>query len=238
MDGVVSKLSHGGNGGDGGSRHAVDVDLIGDFTGGVLLGAIPRDVASLTALVAGLPSSVERTAVGGSAVTGDVAQLAASVALHGLGLAIPSEVVRAATLVTGSWARTTSEATTAAAVRTRVSAAGNGGAATHWANGVGTSTGQVARLTTVVAATASASAAQAEGRAVGLDVAETLAVVALLGLSGTRKRATIGLVAGLLAVVAESLGGGANFSVVANIATLVAGTAREGRHDDGVMKFF
>jgi hypothetical protein len=50
-------------------------------------------------------------------------------------------------------------------------------------------------LTTVVAATASASAAQAEGRAVGLDVAETLAVVALLGLSGTRKRATIGLVA-------------------------------------------
>jgi hypothetical protein len=38
-------------------------------------------------------------------------------------------------------------------------------------------------------------------------------------------------------VVAESLGGGANFSVVANVATLVAGTAREGRHDDGVMKF-
>jgi hypothetical protein len=140
MDGVVSKLSHRGNGGDRGSRYAVDVDLGTDFTSGILLRAVPRDVAGFTALVAGLPSSVERTAVGGSAVAGDVAQLAASVALHGLGLAIPRKVVRAATLITGSGARAASKATTAAAVGTRISAASNGGAATHGTDGVGTST--------------------------------------------------------------------------------------------------
>jgi hypothetical protein len=50
-------------------------------------------------------------------------------------------------------------------------------------------------LTTVVAAAGSASAAQTEGRTIGLDVAKTLAVVALLGLSSTRKRAAIGLMA-------------------------------------------
>ena len=36
----------------------------------------------------------------------------------------------------------------------------------------------------------------------------------------------------LLAVVAKALGRGANLGVVANIATLVAGTARQGRHGD------
>lgn len=44
-------------------------------------------MASLTALVAGLASSVERTTVRGSAISGDVAELAASIALHGLCLA-------------------------------------------------------------------------------------------------------------------------------------------------------
>lgn len=54
---------------------------------------------------------------------------------------------------------------------------------------------KVAGLATVVAAAAGASTAQAEGRAVSLDVTKTLAVVALLGLSGSGKRATVGLVA-------------------------------------------
>lgn len=49
-------------------------------------------------------------------------------------------------------------------------------------------------LATVVATTAGTSTAQAEGRAVSLNVAETLAVVALLGLGSSGKRASVGLV--------------------------------------------
>lgn len=58
---------------------------------------------------------------------------------------------------------------------------------------------KVTRLATVVAPAAGASTAQAESRAVSLNVAKTLAVVALLGFGGTGKRAAIGLVARLLA---------------------------------------
>jgi hypothetical protein len=57
----------------------------------------------------------------------------------------------------------------------------------------------VTGLAAAVAAAAGASAAQAESRAVSLDVAKTLAVVALLGLGSTGQRAAVGLVAGLLA---------------------------------------
>ena len=88
------------------------------------------------------------------------------------------------------------------------------------------------RLAAVVAATGSGVAGQAESRAVGLDVTKTLAVIALLGLSGARKRAAVRLVARLLAVVAKALRGGADLGIVADIATLVASTTRERRHDD------
>lgn len=54
---------------------------------------------------------------------------------------------------------------------------------------------KMAGLATVVATAAGTSTAQAEGRAVSLNVAETLAVVALLGLGGSGKRASVGLVA-------------------------------------------
>lgn len=57
----------------------------------------------------------------------------------------------------------------------------------------------MARLAAVVAATAGGRATQAEGRAVRLDMAETLAMIALLGLSGAWEGAPIGLVAWLLA---------------------------------------
>ena len=43
-------------------------------------------------------------------------------------------------------------------------------------------------------------------------------------------RAAVALVAGLLAVVAEALGRGADLGVVADIATLVARATGEGRH--------
>jgi urease gamma subunit len=54
---------------------------------------------------------------------------------------------------------------------------------------------QVAGLAAVIASATGGSAAQAESRAVGLDVAESLAVVALLGLSRAREGAAVGLVA-------------------------------------------
>jgi hypothetical protein len=56
-------------------------------------------VASLTALVASLASSAEGTSVGSRAVPRDVTELAAGVALHSLGLAIPGEVVGSTALV-------------------------------------------------------------------------------------------------------------------------------------------
>lgn len=54
---------------------------------------------------------------------------------------------------------------------------------------------KVAGLSAVVAAAAGAGAAQAQGRAVGLNMAKTLAVVALLGLRAAGKRAAVGLMA-------------------------------------------
>lgn len=65
------------------------------------LSAVTADVAERSAAVAGLAGGVERTTVRGGAIAGDMARLAASVALHGLSLAVTSEVVRATTLVAG-----------------------------------------------------------------------------------------------------------------------------------------
>lgn len=59
----------------------------------------------------------------------------------------------------------------------------------------------MAGLTAVVAATAGTSTAQTKGRAVRLHMTETLAVIALLGLSGARKRASVRLMTGLLAYI-------------------------------------
>jgi len=58
-------------------------------------------MACLAAAITGLAGGVEGTAVGGGAVAGDVAELAAGVALHGLSLAVAREVVGAAALVAG-----------------------------------------------------------------------------------------------------------------------------------------
>jgi hypothetical protein len=225
-------LSHGGNGSNRGSRDAANVDLRRDLSnsGGALLGAIARDVSSLAALVACLAGSVEGTAVGSGAVSGDVTELAAGVALHSLSLAITGKVVGATALVASGRARATGETTSA--VATGEAAATHRSTTAHRtrANGVGAGASKMTRLATVVTTAAGTSTAQAEGRAVSLNVAETLAVVALLGLGSSGKRASVGLVAGLLAVVAEALSRRADLSVVANIATLVASTSREGRH--------
>lgn len=87
-------------------------------------------MTSFTTLVASLASSVERTTVGSSAVSGDVTELAASVALHSLSLTCKTELamlqlsassnkhtiarkmVRSAALVASSRAGSTSKSTT------------------------------------------------------------------------------------------------------------------------------
>lgn len=84
----------------------------------------------------------------------------------------------------------------------------------------------MAGLAAVVASAVATGSGQAEGRAVSLDVSKSLAVVALLRLGGTRERTLVRLVSRLFAVVAKTLGGGAYLGVVANVATLVACSAR------------
>lgn len=90
-------------------------------------------MTGLGALVADLAGGAEGTAVGGSAVTGDVAQLAAGVALHGLGLAVTGKVVGATTLVAGRGAGETAKAAAAALEAT----AGSGGTASTGGSGAG-----------------------------------------------------------------------------------------------------
>lgn len=234
--GLFGFLSNRGHGGNGSSSEtltrvaSVQVVLLDLAVGVGLVGAVARDVAGLAALVAGLAGSVEGTAVGSSAIAGDVTELAAGVALHGLSLAVAGKVVRATALVAGSGASTASKATTS---ETAEAATANGSTAGDASGRVGASAHVVTGLAAVVAAAGRTGTADAEGRAVSLDVAETLAVVALLGLGATRKRAFAGLVVGLLAVVAESVGGGAGLGVVAEFTTLVARATREGRHGDG-----
>lgn len=165
------------------------------------LGAVLGDMADLAAPVAGLAGRIgERAAVGRGAVARDVSQLAAGVALHGLGLAVPSKVVRPSALVAQSRATAGVAATESAVASTghASAAAGTGDAA------VGALPRQMADLAAAIAATARG-ATQAQRGAVSLDVAEALAVVALLRLRCARVRAAVGLVPGLLAVVAETL---------------------------------
>lgn len=172
------------------------------------LSAVAGDMASLATAIAGLARGVERAAVGGGAVARDVAQLAASVALHSLGLAVARKVIGASALVAGGRTRASSVSTP----ETSISAARSASAATDSASSrVRAVTGQVASEATRVASSARAGTAQAQSRAVGLDVAKALAVVALLRLSGARVGASVRLVAGLLAcarsVLVERCGG-------------------------------
>lgn len=173
---------------------------------GALVGrAVARDVASLGALVANLAGGAERAAVGRGAVTRDVAELAAGVALHGLSLAVAGEVVGATALVAGGGTGVATESAaestleTASATTGTAASGGTSGSASSGSSRVcavalesgyyhfdsipgfeaGTY-GKVAGLAAVVA-TAIRAAVQTQGGAVSLDVAKTLAVVALLG---------------------------------------------------------
>lgn len=160
-------------------------------TSSSLLGAVARDVASLTTLVAGLTSSVQRSAVGGRAVARDVSELAAGITLHSLSLAVTGKVVGATALVAGGSPRTGETATAAKATSVGSTANRRTSTAHVDAGGVGACASQMARLAAVVAATAGAGTAQAQGRAVGLNMAKALAVVALLSLGGAREGALV-----------------------------------------------
>lgn len=146
-----------------------------------ILRAVPRDMPSLAAAVARLARLVERPAVRRRAVARDVAKLAASVALHGLRLAVAREVVRATAFVAHRSAIGTREAATESTSWGSAGAAADRSGVRGWA---------VARemtgLAAGVAASAANAAAQAQGWAVGLNVAEALAVVALLRLGRAR----------------------------------------------------
>ena len=81
----------------GGRSHTVDL---------ASLRTVLRDVAHLAASIAGFASfAVHGATVWRGAIPGDMAKLAASVALHGLGLAIAGEMVWSAALVASCRAR-------------------------------------------------------------------------------------------------------------------------------------
>lgn len=108
----ISLSSRSSRGRRGGSLGSSQVTLFLGLAVGVLRGAVARDVTSLATSIAGLPGRVERTTIGSSAVTGDVSEFAASVALHRLGLAVASKVVGPAALVASCGTRSSAETPT------------------------------------------------------------------------------------------------------------------------------
>lgn len=185
-------------------------------------------MAGLTTLVAGLASSAEWSSVWRGAVTADVTELAAGKALQSLSLAVSGKVVALSALVASGWAWSTDKCTAWCESSLETSTWGKSTASdSWWCSAV---TGKMALKTARVAASGGAS--EAESWAIGLNVANAGAGVALLGLGGAWQWAAVGLVPWLLAVIAETLGGGALVGGVANLATFVAGATGEVGHCD------
>ena len=149
--------------------------------------AILGDVTSLATAVAGLASSVEGAAIGSGTVARDVSQLAAGIALHGLRLAVTSIVVRSSALVASRWTSTSSKSTT----ESSIPATRNASSTARARVGVGARAGKMARLSAVVAASTDTSTAQTEGRTIGLNVAQALAVITLFRLGRARMGAGV-----------------------------------------------
>ena len=175
----------------------------------VLLGAVPRNVAGLATMVTALACGIQGSTAGSGAIARDVAELSASIALHRLRLAVSGEVVRASALVASS-ARSTGETATGI---TTIASTRNWSAAAQTVRSVGAGTldtvrrnhvtearepvayDEMAELAAVVATPGGrASAAQAKRWAVGLNVTQTLAVVALLCVGSAREGAIAGFV--------------------------------------------
>lgn len=101
-------------------------------------------------------------------------QFAASVALHGLSLAVPREVVGSAALVASGRAGAATKSAPEASI------ASARGTTAHPSARVRAVAGQMTGQATAIASTAGSSAAEAQGGTVSLDVAEALAMIALL----------------------------------------------------------
>lgn len=183
-------------------------------------------MSGLTALVAGLASSAEWSAIWRSAVTANVAELAAGEALQSLSLAVSGEVVALTALVAGGWAWSSDESSAWGKSSLESTAWSESTTASAWWGGA--VAGKVSLKAARVAA--SSGSGKTEGWAIGLDVSNAGAGVALLCLGGAWQWAAVGLVSWLLAVVAETLSGGALVGGVSDLATFVAGAAGEGGH--------
>lgn len=104
-------------------------------------------------------------------------KLATGIAFHRLSLTVAGKVVGATALVASGRARAASEASPEASIAAAGAASSTAQATS---SGVRAIAGQMASQAAAVATSARASSAQAQSRAVRLDVAEALAVVALL----------------------------------------------------------
>lgn len=84
-------------------RNRAQIDIGGDrLSSGFLVRAVPCNVSCLVASVAGFTRSIERATPGCSALLANMPEFAASIALHGLRLAVTSKVVGPTALVASS----------------------------------------------------------------------------------------------------------------------------------------
>lgn len=146
-----------------------------DLTVSSLGWAVTRDVSSLTALVASFASSVERSTIRSSAVSGDMTELATGVAFHCLGLAISGKVIWPTALVAGCRARSTSKATTRSKSTTESTTRGTNTTASTWnrawASWAWACASQMSWEAAVVASATGSSPTETKSWAVSLNVA-------------------------------------------------------------------
>jgi hypothetical protein len=126
-------------------------------------------------------------------------QLAASIALHGLSLAIPGKVVGATALIAGGSSGVSTKSTPVRSIKTSTRSRSTTGSSLHvrvraialdakivrddepLRVQILSTYSKMTRLVAVVAATAWSTTVQTQCRTVSLDMAQTLAVIALLG---------------------------------------------------------
>lgn len=190
-------------------------------------------MSGLTALVAGLASGAEWSSVWRSAVTADVAELAAGEALQSLSLAVSREMIALTALVAGRWAWSSLKRSARSESSLESTAWSESATASAWWGGA--VAGKMSLKAAGVAA--SSGSGKSEGWAVGLDVSNARTRVALLSLGGAWQWAAVGLVARLLAVVTETLSRRALVGGVSDLATFVASAAGKGSHFVFVYRF-
>lgn len=169
-----------------------------------LLRAVSANMSSLAALVACLPSGVERATVWSSAITRNVSEFSASITFLGLCLAISSKVVWTAALITCSRARSTSKSASRSKSTTEPTSRSTKTASSTWdrawTSWAWARTSQMPWLSARI--TSRASARESQSRAVGLNMSHSRARIALLRFTRTWQGAAVRLMSGLFAVIA------------------------------------